>query len=237
MNKTIRLDKYLANFGYASRRGVSDFLAKNKVEIDGQRVKEPGERFDPNSQTLKVNGKQISSEEKVYYLINKPKGYVSSATDEDRHPSVLKLLKNVKERVYPVGRLDVDTSGLLLLTNDGELTYRLTHPKFKIPKTYQATIQGRINHKQLTLLKSGVRLKDGKTAPAQVKIHAKSETSTKLLITLHEGRNRQIRRMCKAINLHLLELKRVEFAGIKLTDQKLGEYRELSTEELELLHQ
>lgn len=233
MIKTTRLDKYLANLGYASRRKIGEFLQKNRLEINGVRTVEPGERFDPSQDKLSINGRSISQDKLVYYLVNKPKGYVTSVVAEAGHKSVLELLGKIDERVFPVGRLDVDSHGLVLLTNDGQLTYRLTHPKFQVPKTYQVKVEGRVNHKQLTLLKTGVRLKDGKTAPAQVKIVSKSETSTTLQITITEWRNRQIRRMCKGINLNLLDLKRIEFAGIKLGELKPGEFRPVDPSDFE----
>lgn len=231
--KSQRLDKYLANLGYSSRRGVTEYLKQNQVSINGKPVSEPGTRFNPDKDQIKINQQPVEADEIVYYLVNKPVGYLTSLVDEAGHPSLLSLIEGLTQRVYPVGRLDVDSHGLILLTNDGELTYRLTHPKFNHPKKYLIQIDGYVKDKAIEQLQSGVQLKDGLTATAKVELVTRSNTSTKLYLTLREGKNRQIRRMCKALNLKLIDLQRVEIANLKLADLRPGQWRKLSKAEID----
>lgn len=214
-----RIDKYLANAGYCSRRKVEEFLKKHQVLINGKRINEHGQRFDSSKDSLKIDNQTVASQENVYYLVNKPVGYVSTVKDEHQRKTVLDLLPKAvtqRYRLYPVGRLDVDSSGLVLLTNDGDLAYKLTHPKFHIPKTYRLTINGKVKGGYLNLLRRGVKLKDGITAPAEVKKVSVDEKTTILEVTLYEGRNRQIRRMCKALNLELVSLQRLAIGSVTL---------------------
>lgn len=232
---TIRLDHYIANQGLASRRKVTNFLHSHQVKISGQRAKEPGLRFNPQTDTLTINDKPLTAAEKIYYLINKPIGVVSTVTDENNRPTVVSLVKS-SVPIYPVGRLDLDSHGLMLLTNDGDLAYHLTHPKYHIPKLYKVAVTGKVNYKQLTLLRHGVRLKDGKTQPAQVEKLSDSDKKTVLQITLYEGRHQQIRRMCKAVNLRVIDLKRTQIGPLTLGSLKPGESRLLTTNEVELVN-
>lgn len=207
-----RIDKYIANQGFCSRRKVAEFLEKHSVSISGKRITEPGERFDPATQELKIDGKPFKNPELVYFLVDKPEGFVSTVSDEHKRSTVLDLLpkKLVDEyRIYPVGRLDIESTGLVLLTNDGDLAYQLTHPKFHHPKTYHVKIAGRVKSRYIDLMRNGVRLKDGVTSPAKVEKLVTETDFTILEITLYEGRNRQIRRMCKALNLEVIGLHRV----------------------------
>jgi 23S rRNA pseudouridine2605 synthase len=234
MENTQRLNKYLANLGICSRRNVNSFLKVNNVTVNGQRIIEQGFRIDPKTDTILLNNKKIVPPKFVYYLLNKPKGVVSTTADEFGRKNVISLI-STRERIYPVGRLDKDTTGLLLLTNDGELTNRLIHPKYHVDKIYSLTIQGKATTVQLTALRTGVLLDDGITAPAKISIlHSNSGTS-EFTMTIHEGRNRQIRRMCETVGIHLLALKRISFGPINLGNIKNGTYRSLTRKEIEKL--
>lgn len=226
-----RLDRFLANMGYASRRGVDAFLIANNVQINNLRVTEPGERFNPRRDKITINGESLEAPNPTYIILNKPEGYVTTTKPQAGEKTVMKLIKST-EKIVPVGRLDIDTTGLLLLTNDGDLTFRLTHPKFHIPKTYRLTIKDRLTSKQFHLLKTGVRLKDFKTAPADLQIIDKTDDATTLDLTISEGKNRQIRRMCKAIGIHLISLSRISMGPLALGDLRLGSSRELTEEEI-----
>jgi len=231
---TIRLNKYLANQGIAARRDIKQFVKEQIVTVNGERVKEPGVRIDPQKDHVMVNGKEIKPPQLVYYLLNKPQGIISTTADEYGRKNVLSLIPET-QRIYPVGRLDKDTTGLIILTNDGELTNKLTHPKFHVYKVYRLIVQGRVNRPQLNALRNGVLLDDGITAPAKVHVVQETMNQSTLEITLHEGKNRQIRRMCETVGLHLINLQRVQFGPIRIENLKLGKYRELTKKEIALL--
>lgn len=233
-NKTVRLDKFLSGAGVASRRGVKEHLKFQKVTVNGKRVIESGTRIDPSTDSILVNGQRIKKPGFVYFLLNKPMGVISTTSDELNRDSVVGLI-NTKERIYPIGRLDKDTHGLLILTNNGELTHKLTHPKFHVPKVYRLIIQGRVTSQQIKALETGVLLDDGITQPAKVQSLSYKNDKTTLLITIHEGRNRQVRRMCGTVGINLLDLERISFGPIKLGHVRLGGYRELSQQEIESL--
>ncbi|MEK7571812.1 MAG: pseudouridine synthase [Patescibacteria group bacterium] len=235
-DKTIRLNKYLANLGVCARRDVEQLLKQQTVTVNGQRVKEQGIRIDPQKDVIKLNGKNIKQPKLLYYLLNKPKGFVSTTDDEFGREDVLSLIPT-KERVYPVGRLDKDTTGLLIITNDGELTNLLTHPKYHVDKVYRVTIEGRILRPQFERLERGVKLDDGMTAPAKVTLLDKTKTTTNLEITIHEGRNRQVRRMCGTVGLTLLKLTRIGIGSLTIDTLKERKYRELTTSEVAELKQ
>lgn len=230
----VRIDKYLSGLGVCSRREVEKLLKKEQLTVNGQRVFEPGVRIEPDSDEIKLNGKALRTPKLVYYLLNKPIGIISTTDDEFGRTGVTALV-NTKERVYPVGRLDRDTSGLILLTNDGELTNILTHPRYHIPKTYRLKIKGTATDEQLTAFRNGVLLEDGLTAPAEVLKISATRDSIVLEVTLYEGRNRQIRRMCDALGLPLCSLERIRFGPLGIGTLKPGEYRELSQEEIQAL--
>ncbi len=234
MDKSIRLDKFLSNAGVLSRRGIKQLLKKEEITVNGKRVKESGIRIVPEKDEVKLNGELIKPSEKVYFLLNKPKGYISTTSDELDRDNVVSLI-DTNERIYPVGRLDKDTHGLMLLTNDGELTHRLIHPKFHIPKTYKLTIEGKVSPQKIKALETGVILSDGITLPAEIKILKENEKETILTLTIHEGRNRQIRRMCETLGLELIDLQRIVFGPFKLEKLKLGESRKLTEKEIKLL--
>jgi len=228
---TIRLNKYLANLGICSRRDVKHLLKEQTVTVNGERIKESGFRFDPHHDDVRLNGKKILPPQLVYYLLNKPKGIVSTTADEYGRKNVISLIPT-KERIYPVGRLDKDTTGLILLTNDGELTNQLIHPKYHVDKVYHVTIKGSANTAQLRALRNGVLLEDGITAPAKAVVLNMKGGLSELAVTIHEGRNRQIRRMCETVGLHLLELRRIKFGPINLENLHEGKFRELTEEEI-----
>lgn len=231
-----RLQKVLAQFGVASRRKSEKLILAGKVAVNGQVVTELGTKVDWNRDQIAVDGLVIRApEDKVYILLNKPAGYVSTVRDPQGRKKVTDLLRGIKERVYPVGRLDYDTEGLLLLTNDGDMAHALTHPRHEIDKTYVARVNGFPSGEALRSLRTGVWLTDGKTAHARVKTLARLEDSTLLEIVIHEGRNRQVRRMCAVVGHPVLELKRIRIGPLASGELRVGEYRHLNNEEIDKL--
>lgn len=234
MDNTIRLDKHLANLGVCSRRAVDKLLVENNVTINGKKVTESGTRLNPKKDILLINGQKPKTPQLKYFLLNKPKGYISTASDEMDRKNVVSLIKT-DERIYPVGRLDKDTTGLLILTNDGQLTNLLTHPRYHVPKTYRLTIDGKITDEQIERLSNGVLLDDGPTSSAEIKVISINYKKAVLDMTIHEGRNRQIRRMCEEVKANLTDLERIAIGNLTDENLKLGSYRELSKEEIENL--
>lgn len=230
-----RLQKILAQAGIASRRKCEDLIVAGKVEVNGEVVTTLGTKADPDQDIITVSGRPISNEKKVYLVMNKPKGVITSASDPEGRKIVSDYLRGIKERVYPVGRLDYDTEGLLLLTNDGEFANLLTHPKHHVPKTYMATVKGVPHGSDLDKLKAGIMLDDGMTSPAEVEYKdidtAKNEAT--ISITIHEGRNRQVRRMFEAISHPVIKLKRISFGDLLLQNLKRGLFRHLTKDEIE----
>jgi len=228
----MRLAKQLAHAGVASRRAAEALIAQGRVQVDGETVTDPARDVDASSRIL-LDGTPVRGQQRrATYAVHKPVGVVSTARDTHGRPTVVELVPASDLRLYPVGRLDVDSSGLILLTNDGELANRLTHPSFEVPKTYRAELGGRsIDEAALTRLRQGVELEDGRTAPAQ----ARRVAAHALELTIHEGRNRQVRRMCAAIGRPVLELRRVSFGPLQLGALGPGEYRRLEESELGLL--
>lgn len=232
-----RLQKVIAYAGVASRRKAEQLITEGKVKVNGKVVRELGTKVS-NSDTIEVEGVKLEKEDKVYFLLYKPKGYISAVTDDKGRKTVVDIFKKrVPERIFPVGRLDYETTGLLLLTNDGEFSYQLTHPKFKIDKTYIARVKGVPTIDGLKKLQRGIKLEDGKTAPAKVSMTSFDEKAGKAIceITIHEGRNRQVRRMFEAIGTPVVKLKRERFAFLDLGNLKPGEYRELTKHEVKQL--
>lgn len=229
-----RLQKVMSKAGVASRRESEKFIQEGRVKVNGKVVTEPGVKVEEGKDKILVDDKPIFLEEKVYFLLNKPRGVITSAKDERGRRTVVDLLADEGLRVYPVGRLDYNTEGVLLLTNDGELTNKLIHPKYKIKKKYQAKVKGIPVEEELDRLRVGVKLADGMTAPALVRLMEIDRTSgTAVLdITIHEGRNRQVRRMCEAIGYPVQSLKRTSFAMLTLTGLKRGGYRRLTEAEI-----
>lgn len=229
----VRLQKYLAEAGIASRRKAEELILQGKVKINGQTITELGIKVNPQKDKVEYEGKLVSrQEEKVYILLNKPIGYVTTARDQFHRDSVLDLVK-VKQRIVPVGRLDMYTSGALLLTNDGEFVYQVTHPKHEIDKTYTVTIKGKVSQEAIEQLKKGVEIEDYKTSPAKVKILKidQEKNQSRLEITIHEGKNRQVRKMCEAVGHKVLALHRSKIAGIGVKDLPLGKWRYLTVSE------
>ena len=233
-DNNIRLDRYLSNLGICARRDVKQLLMHQHVTVNGKRVRESGLRIDPRQDDVRVNGVKQRARKLIYFMLHKPKGIISTTSDEYDRQNITSFIPT-KERIYPVGRLDKDTTGLILLTNDGDLTNRLTHPKYHIYKVYHLTIRGMVNPAQFKALRTGVLLEDGITAPAKVRVLSQSKNITNLEVTLHEGKNRQIRRMCETVGLHLTDLKRVQFGPIKINNLIKGQYRELTAAEIETL--
>ena len=225
----IRLQKFLANSGIASRRKCEEIILEGKVSVNGQIVKELGTKVNPTVDKIEYCGKQVSISNKfVYILLNKPIGYVTTAKDQFNRDSVLDLVK-VKERIVPVGRLDMYTSGALILTNDGDFVYKVTHPKHEITKTYTVTVRGIIENEAVEKLKNGVEIEEYKTRPAKVKILKTDEEKniSRLEITIHEGKNRQVRKMCEAVGSKVVALHRSKIGDIGVKDLKLGTWRYL----------
>lgn len=230
----IRLQKYLANSGVASRRKCEELILEGKVSVNGKIVQELGTKINPNVDKVTYCGKQITNkEENVYILLNKPIGYVTTSKDQFNRDTVLDLVK-VDVRVVPVGRLDMYTSGALILTNDGDFVYKVTHPKHEITKTYTVTLKGIINNEDVNKLRCGVEIEDYVTKPAKVKILKTDEEKnvSRLEITIHEGKNRQVRKMCEAIGRKVLALHRSKIGNINVKDLKLGHWRYLTDYEV-----
>jgi len=233
--REIRLQKFLAEAGVASRRKSEELILQGRVEINGRKITVPGCKVS-ESDIVKVDGKVVRQEKKkVYIMLNKPVGYVTTTKDQFNRKTVLDLVTGVEERIFPVGRLDYDTSGLLLLTNDGELANRLTHPRYETEKVYHAKIDGRIDENVIRAFEKGIRLEDGITAPARIRTLEIYEKNSLVEVRIHEGRNRQIRRMFNALNYIVLRLKRVAFGPLKLGGLKEGDWRYLTPEEIRML--
>lgn len=233
-----RLQKVLANAGVASRRHCEELILEGRVKVNGAVVKTLGTKADPEKDKIEVNGKLLKLQaSKIYLMLNKPAGYVTTANDPQGRPTVIDLVSDAGVRVYPVGRLDFDTEGLLLLTNDGEITYALTHPKHEVGKTYHALVQGVPDPDKLKRFQKGLRLADGLTAPAGVKPVKKVRGNTWLEITIYEGRNRQVRRMCETIGHPVIKLKRIKLGFLTLDKLEEGKYRQLTKEEVGKLKQ
>lgn len=230
-----RLQKYLSASGVASRRAAEQLIVEGRVRVNG-RTAQVGESIDPASDRVEVDGRPVQPEDrKVYILLNKPRGTITSAKDTHGRDTVLDRVSAVGERVFPVGRLDLDVEGALLLTNDGELAFRLTHPSYEVDKVYLAWVKGIVTPETAARLRAGVVLDDGKTAPAKVIVLRSGARATMIQITLHEGRKREVKRMCAAVGHPVRELQRVAFANLRLGELKPGEWRHLTPQEVEKL--
>ena len=234
----MRINKYIASCGVASRRKAEEIILERRVKVNDKIVEELSFNVDENNDIVKIDDKEIGlSEKDVYIVLNKPEGYITTVKDQFNRPSVIDLLKDIDERVYPIGRLDYETSGLLILTNDGDLTYKLTHPKHEVDKTYVARVKGIPSYEEIKNFEAGLYIEDYKTAPAKIKILDKNEEKNYSIceIKIHEGRNRQVRKMCKAINHPVQRLKRVAMGKIRLNDVEIGQYRNLTKDEIAYL--
>ena len=228
----MRLAKYLAHAGVASRRSAEALIAQGRVSVEGETVTDPARDVHQDSRVA-VDGRRLrGAEPRVVYAVNKPVGVLSTARDTHGRTTVTELVPDRGLRLYPVGRLDADSSGLILITNDGELANRLTHPRYQVPKTYRARLAGPpITEGALCGLRGGVQLEDGRTAPAEVRRLRGSEIE----LTIREGRNRQVRRMCEAVGHTVLELRRTGFGPLALGDLEPGAHRRLRADEVERL--
>jgi 23S rRNA pseudouridine2605 synthase len=236
----MRLNKFLAQAGVSSRRGADLLIQSGRVTVNGIKTEKLGALVDEKIDEIRVDGKKVTISEKfIYILLNKPKGYLCTVKDSFGRPTVLDLIGKNK-KVFPVGRLDLDTEGVLLLTNDGELAYRLTHPKFQVEKTYLVTVKGEINEKFLKRFHKGIKLEDGEIAKGEAKIlkippeaGLKIEKDNSMVeVKLREGRKREIKRMCKAVGLSVTNLVRTKFANLTAKNLKLGAWRYLKEREI-----
>ena len=232
--KLLRLNKYLADHGIASRRKADALIDEGKVQVNGRRVFELGIKIDPKTDRVKVGGKLIGSKpQPVYFVFNKPKKVVTSTSDPLGRPTVLDFFRKVRKRIFPVGRLDWDTEGLLLVTNDGDFAREITHPESKIPKTYQAKLDGIISTEKLEKLKRGVSIVGGKVQATHTKrLKRGSDKKDWVQIVITEGKNQQVKKMFEKIGLSVVKLKRVAIGELKLSGIKSGEYRPLTKKDL-----
>jgi pseudouridine synthase len=232
----IRLNKFLSQAGIASRREADRLIAEGRVKVNNRVVQKLGFKIDDQTDRIEINSREVNKEQNLIYLmLNKPKGYLVTLKDAFGRPTVMSLLSNLKVRVFPVGRLDYNSEGLLLLTNDGELTFRLTHPRYNIKKTYLVKVKGEPDSAKLSKLKKGVFLDGKKTAPAKVTLLESNPKRSLLRIEIHEGRKREVRRMLELIGHRVLKLVRVDFAGLKIGKLKSGTWRFLRQQEIKKL--
>ena len=237
MENEVRLQKYLANQGLCSRRKAEEYILEGFVKVNGKVVTELGTKINPKKDEVIFKGEEIKrADKKVYILLNKPIGYVTTTKDQFNRNTVLDLVK-VKEKVLPVGRLDMYTSGAIILTNDGEFIYKVTHPKYEIEKTYNVTVKGIITEEEIKMLEKGVRIEDYISGKAKVRILKidKEKDISRIEITIHEGKNREVRKMCASIGKKVLALHRSRIENIDVKDLKLGEWRYLTKKEVEML--
>lgn len=233
----MRLNKFLAQSGVASRRKCDELILAGKVKVNGKLVKELGVEVNVMADSVYFGGKRVKPvNTNVYYKLHKPKGYVTTASDDKDRKTVLSLMRNVKYRIFPIGRLDYDTEGLLLLTNDGDLTNILTHPKNSVVKTYIANVEGVVSDEEIKQLSSGIDIGDYKTKPCSVVLISRDDKFTKLEISISEGKNRQIKRMIEAVGKTVAFLKRVSIGDIRLGGLARGEYKELTNKEMQYIN-
>lgn len=230
-----RLQKYIARCGITSRRKAEELILAGHVKVNGTKVTELGTKVDPDKDIVTVDNKRISEiNTYIYIKLYKPEGYVTTVKDQFDRKTVLDLI-DIKERIYPIGRLDYNTSGLLLLTNDGELANKLMHPKYHIYKTYIAETEGRISEESIHKLRNGVAIENYRTAPAKVNLLKCKDNKSLVQISIYEGKNRQVRKMFDAIGHNVIKLKRISFGEINLGDLKTGSWKNLSNEEIKFL--
>lgn len=234
-DNSLRLQKYLADCGVASRRKSEELIEQGKVKVNG-RVAQIGDKVNPKKDDITVSGKKIvKTKSYTYIMLHKPRGFITTMNDEMGRKCVAELVKDVGVRVYPVGRLDRESEGLLLMTNDGEFANAMTHPTKHVPKTYRVTVRPSITDEQITALMTGIVIEDRMTAPAEVRVITKEEGRVVLEIVLYEGRNRQIRKMCEALGLEVARLKRTAVGSVKLGMLPQGKWRELKEDEVHKL--
>ena len=235
-NNKQRLNKVIAMSGITSRRKADELISLGRVMVNNRVETRLGVKVNQRTDSIVVDGKALSNVQKNMYLIlNKPFGYISTLNDPEGRPTIIDLLKNVEERVFPVGRLDFDSQGLLILTNDGQLAYRLTHPKFHIPRTYKVIVNGQLSEKSISDLKNGIALDNVVTHKAHVKIIEKEQDRSTVRITIFEGRSREIRRMFEAVGHKTIKLVRTAYGNLVLGDLKVGKFRQITQSELKAL--
>lgn len=229
----VRLQKVLAAAGLASRRGAEQLIAEGRVEVNGKVVEEQGRRVDPEKDHIRVDGSRIPPQRRhVYLVLNKPRGVVSTMEDPEGRPTLTDYLPRRSDRLFHVGRLDTETEGLIVLTNDGDFAHRLAHPSYEVSKTYLADVVGLLDNKTLRRLEKGVTLEDGPVRPDKVKLVSRTETRSLVQLSLHEGRNRIVRRMMDSVGHPVDRLSRIAIGPIRLGQLRPGETRELTREEL-----
>ncbi|MBT8346494.1 MAG: rRNA pseudouridine synthase [Desulfofustis sp.] len=233
LKPTIRLHKYLAECGIASRRKAEQLISQGDVSVDGKTITEMGFKLDPVQQKVLFRGELVVPKKThTYILLNKPKGYVTTMSDPQGRPIVTSLLKDIEVRVFPVGRLDIDTEGALLLTDDGDLAHKILHPRHESTKTYEALVKGFVNQGNIRKLEQGIEIDGRKTWPATISKVKKQGAACRLVISIHEGRKRQIRKMFSAIGHPVINLKRIAYGKLQLGSLKSGAYRILTSEEI-----
>ncbi len=231
----MRINKYIAQAGVASRRKADELIAAGNVKVNGAVLREPGYDVEEGD-VVEVNGRRIEAQEKkVYLLLNKPLGYVTTVSDDKERLTVMDLVQDVDARIFPVGRLDYNTSGMLIMTNDGDFAYKLTHPKHELTKTYRARVAGVLSTEKVWKLRNGVDIGGFVTSKARVDVVRGLPKSTIVDITIHEGKNRQVRKMFKAVGNNVQELERIAIGNIRLGRLAEGHYRKLTREEVEYL--
>lgn len=231
----MRLNKYIAMAGAASRRKADELTLEGKIKINGVVMKEPGYQVQTGD-VVEVNGRTIEPAKKpVYLMLNKPKGFITTASDEKDRPTVMQLVSDIPERIFPIGRLDYNTSGMILMTNDGDLAYHLTHPKHEVLKTYRARVAGTLSPERVARLRKGVDIGGFVTSPAIVTVIKQLERSAIVEVKIHEGKNRQIRKMFAAVGNKVIDLERIAIGQIPLGHLMIGHYRKLTQQEVEYL--
>lgn len=232
MSEPIRLQKILSECGVASRRGAEELIAAGKIAVNGVTAK-LGDKADPGTDRVTLDGRPLRRREApVYLMLHKPRGFITTMSDEMERKCVAELVKNVPQRVYPVGRLDRESEGLLLMTNDGEFANAMMHPSRHVPKTYRVTVRPGITEEQLNRMAEGIVIEGRRTSPAEVRVLTQEPGRVVLQIVLHEGRNREIRKMCEELGLETARLKRIAFGPLRLGMLPAGKWRELTAEEI-----
>ena len=233
LNPTIRLQKYLAECGLASRRKAELLISEGSISVDGKIITEMGYKLDPELQEVRYRGELVRRKKKhTYILLNKPRGYVTTMSDPQGRPIVTSLIKDLGVRVFPVGRLDIDTEGALILTDDGELAHKILHPSHESNKTYEVLVKGLVSRGKIKKLERGIEIDGRSTWPAKISKAVKQGPASRLVITIHEGRKRQVRKMFEAVGHPVINLKRIAYGQLRLGSLPSGSYRYLSREEL-----
>ena len=234
VNEKMRLEKFLSESGIASRRDAKKHITAGRVSVNRERVLIPGTHIAPQQDEITFDGKPIRGKPKqIYLMLNKPAGYVTTVRDERGRPTVMALVPDISERIYPVGRLDLDTEGLLLMTNDGDFAHRILHPSHEIQKTYIAWVEGQPNRREIQRMREGIEIEEGVVTSAKVDQTERREGQTQFKVVIHEGKKRQIRRMFHAIGHDVLHLKRIGIGSLSLGRLSIGKYRLLTPPEIE----